>query len=139
MIVAKDAKESKQNEIDELRQKKHALEEENMRLQFEINTLQRNRRNSPTLVKDEPLSPTNSNSPSSGGYHAKPNNQSEDWRFSRRRSKTQTEASGVGQNTNSVQNLIESFNPKEDSKNDSNSSASSTVSGSNAKPVAVSE
>jgi hypothetical protein len=109
-----------------------------MRLQFEINTLQRNRRNSPTLVKDEPLSPTNSSSPSSGGYQsAKGTSQSEEWRFSRRRSKTHTE-SGVGQNTNSVQNLIESFNPKDDSKNDSNSSTSS-ASGSTAKPVAVSE
>ena len=39
----------------------HALEEEKLRLQLEINQLQRNRRNSPT-IKDEPLSPISSSS-----------------------------------------------------------------------------
>ena len=50
--VAKDAKESKQNEIDEIRGKYRTLEEEHMRLQLEMSQLQRNRRSSPTLKVD---------------------------------------------------------------------------------------
>ena len=56
MTLTKEAEDSKLNEIDKLRAKNHALEEEKLRLQLEINQLQRNRRNSPT-IKDEPLSP----------------------------------------------------------------------------------
>ena len=119
-----DAKESKQNEIDELRSRNHSLEEENMRLQIEINQLQRTqRRNSPT-IKDEPLSPTNSSSPStSTSYKASVPAHTEDWSrgFNRRGSKTTAESKST-----SVQNLIESFNPKSDEKNDSNSSTSTS-------------
>ena len=105
-----------------------------MRLQIEINQLQRTqRRNSPT-IKDEPLSPTSSSSPStSTSYKARgelTNQVTEEWSrahgvtgvgFNRRRSKTDSKS-----NSNSVQNLIESFNPKSDEKNDSNSSTSTS-------------